>query len=61
MIDHVFIEDLGEIELTDDEEGYRKAQRLLNKADFGIIDITDSTRDRLNRFIHQYQTKRLRL
>lgn len=49
------------IHLSDDEDGYRQAQRLLNRADIGNLTLTQSDRDQLNTFIREYQTSRLRL
>lgn len=57
----VSVEEIGMVELEDNEQGYRKAQRILNFADFGGIDISESTRRELNNFIREYQTKRVRL
>lgn len=47
--------------LQDDETGYRKAQRLLNQADSGLLTLSPSDREQLNTFIRKYQTSRLRL
>lgn len=47
--------------LTCDEEGYRKAQRLLNRADSGIYSLTPADREKLNAFIRTYQTDRFRV